>query len=723
MRLSFILILSIVLNGACTEKPSKIENNLAKLPQVAYANTLIQKALKAKGLDLDIVFSRDSLNLGPESYRITDTGGRIFITGADANGLMYGGLEVAEQINLYEKVQEKSAEPYLPKRGIKFNIPLDARTPSYDDSGDAAQQNIAEMWSWDFWERFLDKMALYRYNTLSLWNPHPFPSMIKMEEYPDIALEDVAVTTLKPVGRENEWGDPQLVTRNVMENLKMVKKMTIEEKIDFWKKVMRHAKDRGISVYFITWNVCPNSVATPVEPFYKTFGINFKEPEKPGKYGITHQMDNPKTLEYHRKAVKQFFLTYPDLKGIGVTAGEHMPKEWDTVNREEWLWNSFGKGILDVKELAPNRKIDFIHRVWHSDMDQIMKYWKNYPDKFEVSFKYAKARLYSSPAPKFADSHITSMGKYGLKSWWNIRNDDIFVYRWGDPEYVRAFLQNFPGKEHTAAYHMGSDGYVWGKEFISKQAELSGQLEIDKHGYNFMLWGRLGYDVNLSEDFFIRKLQQKYPQVDAATLYKTWQTASKIIPLVNTFHWRDWDHHWSVEACLARPVLGGFREVSDFVDNPTMEGSNYLNPLKYAQASLAKEQNVQTGPLEVVKTLHAWASESLAGVATIQAQLSPSIELQAVLDDIKAMAFLGQYYAQKIEAATHLAFYQETKEKVHQGKAIQSLELAIGYWKKYTEISEKNYRPQMLARTYRLDWREILEFVKADVQVAREFGL
>ena len=41
---------------------------------------------------------------------------------------------------------ESDNVPYLTKRGIKYNIPLDLRTPSYSDPGDAHQQNIPNVW-------------------------------------------------------------------------------------------------------------------------------------------------------------------------------------------------------------------------------------------------------------------------------------------------------------------------------------------------------------------------------------------------------------------------------------------------------------------------------------------------------------------------------------------------------------------------------------------------
>ena len=39
-------------------------------------------------------------------------------------------------------------------------------------------------------------MARHRFNVLTLWNLHPFPSIVKVPEYPDIALEDVKRTTI-----------------------------------------------------------------------------------------------------------------------------------------------------------------------------------------------------------------------------------------------------------------------------------------------------------------------------------------------------------------------------------------------------------------------------------------------------------------------------------------------------------------------------------------------
>jgi hypothetical protein len=201
-----------------------------EIPQVEFAASEIRAAAQAKGancavLDLAkfseapqtvrIVLITSNAKAQPfgltnssslqkaESYsistRIEGTRTNYFVVGADAVGAMYGGLDIAEAIKLGILGQLKDGEhaPFIERRGIKFNIPLDARTPSYSDAGDAAQQNIPEMWSMDFWREFLDEMARDRYDLLSLWNLHPFPSLVKVPDYPDVALNDVMRTTEK----------------------------------------------------------------------------------------------------------------------------------------------------------------------------------------------------------------------------------------------------------------------------------------------------------------------------------------------------------------------------------------------------------------------------------------------------------------------------------------------------------------------------------------------
>src|SRR5271154_6190172 len=175
------------------------------IPQLQFGVQEFENAFKVGHLQysatpegaLVVTFSLDK-TLGAQAYRITQVDKAIDVRGGDARGLMYAGLTLADDLEAGKdllKTGTVEGKPYMPYRGIKFNVPLDARTPSYDDTGDAAQMNIETMWDFDFWKNYLDNMARYRYNLLTLWNLHPYPSMVKVPGYEDVALNDVAVYT------------------------------------------------------------------------------------------------------------------------------------------------------------------------------------------------------------------------------------------------------------------------------------------------------------------------------------------------------------------------------------------------------------------------------------------------------------------------------------------------------------------------------------------------
>src|SRR5581483_592084 len=94
-----------------------------------------------------------------------------WVLGADQAGAMYGGLEIAETAQLagnLDALKPLDKDPYVGKRGIKFNIPLDTRTPSYSDAADNAWNNVEAMWDFEFWKHYLDELARDRYNVVSL---------------------------------------------------------------------------------------------------------------------------------------------------------------------------------------------------------------------------------------------------------------------------------------------------------------------------------------------------------------------------------------------------------------------------------------------------------------------------------------------------------------------------------------------------------------------------
>jgi hypothetical protein len=620
------------------------------------------------------------------------------ILSADPTGAMYGGLDLAEAIRIGTLSEAKESEhtPYIARRGIKFNIPLDARTPSYSDAGDAAQANIPEMWSIDFWHEFLDEMARHRFNVLSLWNLHPFPSMVKVPEYPDVALPDVMRTTVKFDSSYALTGS-DMVRNEHLAHLETLKRMTIEEKIRFWREVMQYSHDRGIDVYLFTWNIF-------------VFGTN-------GKYGITSAQDNPTTIDYFRKSVRETLLTYPLLAGFGITAGEHMQNLKGEFSNEKWLWKTYGEGIRDVKKLQPERSIRLIHRIHQTSFTSITDEWKNYPDTLDFSYKYAVAHMYSSATPPFAQKTLSDLPA-NLRTWMTVRNDDIYSFRWGDPDYARDYVKGLPGSDKLAGYYMGPDGFIWGREFTSTEPDAPRQLVIKKQWYSFMLWGRLNYDPGLPDTLFERTLAARFPEARGDKLFAASSAASKIIPQITRFFWGGSgnDFEWFPEACARHPAR--FYTVQQFIEGHTMPGSGILNIRTWSDAVTSGKPVAEITPLQVADALRRYAQITLQLVGEMP-EKPASKELRLTLGDLRAMAYLGNYYAEKISGACDLALFDRTAKPEQKESAARHLEAAVEHWKRYAATATAQYRPQLLTRIGYVDLNALTAHVQADVDLAK----
>ena len=641
---------------------------------------------------------------GAQSYEIrrATSNGRTFLAvfGADPSGAMYGGLDLAEALKLrtLDTVAGGPHKPHIANRGIKFNLPLDVRTPTYSDNSDAAQQNIPEMWSFDFWREFLDDLARHRYNVLSLWNLHPFPSMVKVPEFPDVALSDVQRTRARLDETYAHTGK-DMVRPELLRDVEIVRTMTIDDKIRFWRDVMQYAHDRGIAVYVITWNIF-------------TFGAE-------GKHGITLDQANPRTIEYFRASVREMVLTYPLLAGIGITAGEQMSERKDEFSKEKWLWKTYGEGMRDALKLQPARKVTLIHRYHQTGQDEIFREFKDYPGTFELSFKYSVAHMYSIPNPPYIKDLLEAIPA-GKRTWLTVRNDDVYSFRWGDPSFARAYIRHIPGADKVAGFYMGPDGYVWGREFLAKDpAAGPRQTVIAKQWYSFLLWGRLSYDPALSDEHFTRIVGARFPGVDAAKLTRAWSGASQVFPLITRFFWGDIDLRWFPEACLSHPRHRGYYTVRDFVEGQSMPGSNVLSILEWRKKKLAGEAINGVTPLEIAAELERHSREALAGVNGMSAD---GKELRDTLNDIRAMAQLARYYAAKIRSAAALALYDRTSNAPDKAEGVRQAEAAVDAWLAYSaEYTTQYVQPKLYNRVGFVDIPQLASRAREDVEIARRW--
>lgn len=333
MKLFLLVLIAAVFTTSCYRDSVYVYYNFIT-PQHEFAANDIKVALEAKGYSVEM---RD-LSLLTESYEgkkvvialadnlkvrslLNDQGVKSFaslseqayalrtiakpdmsywVLGGDDNGAMYGALQIAENIDFkgFDAEYTENESPYIENRGIKFNIPLDVKAPTYfyNSLGTANQIAIKHVWDSTFWFTWFDEMARHRYNVLTLWNPHAYTSMLNMEdEYPGIAIQ--GVTGFDEEGNEvqiNDW--------------------SIDEKVAFWQRMMKYGHDRGFDIFLFNWNIFLSTAED--------------------KYGITEDPENEDTKTYLNKGTKKLLETYPLLAGLGLTVGENLDME-SVVLKEE----------------------------------------------------------------------------------------------------------------------------------------------------------------------------------------------------------------------------------------------------------------------------------------------------------------------------------------------------------------------------------------------------
>ncbi len=711
------LVISIYTTASCAFAASldlRIDDSTGAAGKFAEAE--IRREATAKGVTFGqasdatqvTIITENEATQVPQSYRIQveQKQGRRSITvkGADSTGAMYGGLDVAEAIRFgtLDSLTDTQKKPHIAKRGIKFNIPLDLRTPSYTDVSDAAQANIPEVWEKDFWTEYLDSMTRHRYNVISLWSLHPFPSLVKVPEFPEVALDDVWRTRVK-LGDDFSFAGRDFVRPEMLADHEVVKRMTIDEKIEFWRWVMQQAADRGIQMYLFTWNAF-------------TFGAD-------GKHGITNDMENDITKKYFRASIRETVKTYPLLAGMGITAGEGMPQNMDSKVKEAWLWDTYGEGVRDALKDEPKRQFNMIHRFHWTAQSDILDAFKDYPGTFDFSFKYSVAHMYSITKPSFIQPLLEHMAP-NMRTWLTVRNDDIYTFRFGDAAYAREYILNIPPADKIAGFYMGPDGYCWGRDFLERNPDPGKRpLVMDKQWYSFMQWGRLAYDPTLPDSHFEKALAARHPQASSPDLYRALQGAAQVMPLITRFFWGDIDLKWFPEACMShRRAKGqGFYTVRHFMEGISMPGANVLCIRDWRSNLVEGKPMEQTTPLEIAAAIDAAAADTFVALQPLRNAAKGDRELAKNLVDCESLAWLGRYYAAKIRGACALAIYDMNSDSFEKDAAIRHLTEAHSHWKQYAAIRDASYLPGLYNRVGFVNITAHTAKAAADIEIAQNW--
>lgn len=612
----------------------------------------------------------------------------LCVLARNQTGAMYGTLDLAEQIQInngLRNVDEKLSNPRFEFRAIKFNLPWSSYRPSENPAMSLHTETCRSL---HFWQRFLDMMAENRFNVLSLWNLHPFTYMIRPKGFAEAC----------------HFSDKELAQWQ-----------------RFWRRLFSMAKERGIETYIVNWNI--------VVP-----------PEFAKAHELKERNDRSEIVrEYTRQCVTQVINEYDELTGLGVTLADWMnnmtPRE-----REDWIQETFIKGMKQAK-----RPAKFIHRSVLAgsplEMRRVIDE-ANFPDPVWVEVKFNWSHGHSTP--RLAITHDYSSGQIDERFWkpkpenyriaWMIRNEDFFILRWGQPDFVRKHIE-VNGRDYVGGYFVGSEGYIPAKEYAHKpDKHVTWQYAFEKQWLFYRLWGRLLYDPNTSDKVFEAEFDHRYGKGIGDRLLEAFALASRMPLRLASFHGATWDYALYSEGFLA-PAQTGFNDkvspfisVDELIRHKTLDTS-YLSIEEYVRMAVGNEKiraSLMT-PLELAEDLEKDGERALDLVDDLQRIARRNAHtLDCEIADVRAWAYLSLYFADKLRGAVALETFRKARAREEHAKAVVFLEDAARHWNELVEVTEQHYNAVPAVQLSRsrqghhavFSWKQYGDQAKRDVRIA-----
>lgn len=637
------------------------------------------------------------MEIGKEGFRRVRSTKGLRITGACDRGAMYGVLDMADQIRMgkpWKEIEERTVKPRHEFRAIKFNLPWSAYRTS-----PALEQHQETCKDLQYWETFLDMMAENRFNVLTLWSMHPYTYMIRPKNFPEAC----------------PFNDAEMV-----------------EWKNLWSRIFGMAKERGIDTYLLNWNIFVSpefSRAHSVAPWSVKMSHIGKESDS-----------SELVIRYTRELVTQVLDEYPDLTGLGITLGERMGG-MTPDQRRAWLDHTFFAGIADAK-----RPAKFIYRAplsantgsggtTNEENDrrsraQIESLGENITGPVYVEFKHNWSHAHSSP-----DLFMVHGGPLSDAYWnppptrhkvvWTMRNEDMFILRWGQPDFVREFIQRQVGKDYVGGVIIGSECYIPALDYITKEgSHKTWRWAFQRQWLFYAVWGNLLYDPTTPDARFEVMFDARFGKGTGQNLLAAWKLASRIPLHFASFHRGTWDGSLYTEGFSSWNDKDNgtltFIGIDEFIKHPVLDTKRYVNIADFVKSDGLAEPG-KLSPLSLATRLDLDGAEAFRLVAEIRAKTDPSPTLECELTDIEAWCAYGSYFAEKLRAGVALATARAKNDVNQQVIAIAAMEKALVHWQRLAELGEKyNGLPILSSSKQPFSWSSLRPSVELDLEISRK---
>ena len=659
--LKFLLIVLLV--SCSNERNISIVEGSAS-PRIKFGVEKLSKALTDKGYkvsvfseipennkDRVIIVSEGNDNSKKENFQIKTKGNTISIEGSDASGALYGTLALADRITQTGEMPSEinfQDGPEMVLRGTCIGL----QKTAYLEGRDVYEypytpENFPWFYDRDLWIKYLDMMVENRYNSLYLWNGHPFASLVKLDDYP-FALE--------------------------------VSEEDFKKNEDIFKFITEEADKRGIWVIQMFYNIIVS------KPFAEHYNIKTQDRSRP----IT-----PVIADYTQKSITAFIEKYPNV-GLLVALGEAMNTVDDDV---EWFTKTIIPGVKNgLKALGKTAEPPIILRSHDTDAPLVMeKALPLYNNLYTMSKYTGESLTTYEPRGPWAETHraLSALGSIHISNVHILANLEPF--RYGSPDFIQKTV-NAMHKVHGAnALHLYPQTSYWDWPYAPDKTEPR-LLEMDRDWIWYKAWARYAWnDKRDRQDemkFWGKQLSDKFG-TDAEAgkhILKAYEETGEIAPktlrrfgitegnrqtlllgmfesqLVNPYKWR---------------VYPGFYESCGPVGEILLE---------YAKKEWENQPHVGETPRQIIDEIvqHGkLAAEAIDKAA--EKVTKDKAEFQRLKNDVHCYNAFANFFSEKVEAAMLVLRYGYSNDIADLDKALPHLEKSIGHYKTLVNLTKDSY--------------------------------
>ncbi|MFZ1940707.1 MAG: hypothetical protein ACLPZY_00835 [Terracidiphilus sp.] len=581
-----------------------------------------------------------------EAFLIRQVGKTWVVTGSDPSGVLYGELELADRVRAMYALPDgidDMEHPALKLRGTC--IGMQKQEITYDDAEydyPYTPQNFPFFYDKAKWTKYLDMLAEERYNTLYLWNGHPFTSLLKLPRYPEAQ---------------------ELPTAQLDENIAMFKWLTAEaDKRGIW--VLQGFYNIHLSHAFARAHHLPYHLSAP----------------------------NAEASAYTRYAISEFVREYPHA-GLMMTLGEALSPHYGA----EWLALTIIPGVKDgLKELGIATEPPIVVRAHATDIDAVMKAATPLYSNIDTMFKWNGESLtwtnVRGPVldrfKMLVESSNVAVANIHLLS-------NLEPFRWGDPEFIRQTEMNFQriGIEGLHLYPLRY--WDWPYAGDKTEPELD---QTDRDWIWFAAWGRYAWNPNRDpmkeHAYWAAQFAERFGSAEAGEkLLEAYTLAGpcqpRLLPRIGITE----GNRQAFTLGMTMPQLidpGRFNPAVTLWTGDAPDGERLD---EYVAEEVKKEPHHGETPIGVSDETVASAQQALdAAQAAGPFVTRNKSEYERVVNDMKAIALLMQFYNSKTKAAEQVLLYGYDHDTAHLKQGDALLEASVGRFKELTAIAEPAYR-------------------------------